>query len=125
MCVRPGPTCADVHDPCEPNRCHPSSQCQVLPEGGYKCECPMGREGRHCDKGNVIKNNVVTSSPSHSEVFLVCFAIFCVCFSSWDVTFSSILSLEGRSNTERERGGSAPSGWEGIGGLVGYRAEVS
>uniref|UniRef100_A0AAQ6ALU0 Agrin n=1 Tax=Amphiprion ocellaris TaxID=80972 RepID=A0AAQ6ALU0_AMPOC len=39
------PTCADVHDPCEPNRCHPSSQCQALPEGGYKCECPMGREG--------------------------------------------------------------------------------
>ncbi|XP_071370679.1 agrin-like, partial [Centroberyx affinis] len=44
------PTCADVHDPCEPNRCHPSSQCQVLPEGGYKCECPMGREGKHCEK---------------------------------------------------------------------------
>ncbi|KAG8002880.1 Agrin [Nibea albiflora] len=45
-----GPTCADVHDPCEPNRCHPSSQCQALPEGGYKCECPMGREGKHCEK---------------------------------------------------------------------------
>uniref|UniRef100_A0A7N6B1A6 Agrin n=1 Tax=Anabas testudineus TaxID=64144 RepID=A0A7N6B1A6_ANATE len=48
VCI--GPTCADVHDPCEPNRCHPSSQCQALPEGGYKCECPMGREGKHCEK---------------------------------------------------------------------------
>lgn len=55
LCVPPGPTCADVHDPCEPNRCHPSSECQALPEGGYKCECPMGREGTHCEKGNVIK----------------------------------------------------------------------
>lgn len=122
MCVCPGPICADVHDPCKPNRCHPSSQCQVLPEGGYKCECPMGREGRHCDQGNAIKNKVVTSSPSHSPLCsLRCFwsaLQFFVSFSSWDVTFSSILILEGRSNTERERGGSAPSGWEGIGGLV-------
>ncbi|CDQ81119.1 unnamed protein product [Oncorhynchus mykiss] len=45
-----GPTCADTHNPCEPNRCHPSSQCQVQPEGGYKCECPMGREGLHCEQ---------------------------------------------------------------------------
>lgn len=53
VCVSLGPTCADVHDPCDPNRCHPSSQCQALPEGGYKCECPMGREGKHCEKGNL------------------------------------------------------------------------
>uniref|UniRef100_A0A8C2BHF8 Agrin n=1 Tax=Cyprinus carpio TaxID=7962 RepID=A0A8C2BHF8_CYPCA len=44
------PTCADAHNPCDPNKCHPSSRCQVLPEGGYKCECPMGREGKHCEK---------------------------------------------------------------------------
>lgn len=56
-----GPTCADVHDPCEPSRCHPSSQCQALPEGGYKCECPMGREGKHCEKGKLSKNGVMPS----------------------------------------------------------------
>uniref|UniRef100_A0A8C8EQQ4 Agrin n=1 Tax=Oncorhynchus tshawytscha TaxID=74940 RepID=A0A8C8EQQ4_ONCTS len=50
---RMSPTCADTHNPCEPNRCHPSSQCQVQPEGGYKCECPMGREGLHCEQGTV------------------------------------------------------------------------
>lgn len=58
VCV--GPTCADVHDPCEPNRCHPSSQCQALPEGGYKCECPMGREGKHCEKGKPSKNPITS-----------------------------------------------------------------
>lgn len=109
MCVRPGPTCADVHDPCEPNRCHPSSQCQVLPEGGYKCECPMGREGKHCDKGNAIKNDVVTSSPRRPLLWsLRCFWSafpFFVSFSSWDATFSSILSLEVRSNIYRAREG--------------------
>uniref|UniRef100_A0AAX7SET4 Agrin n=1 Tax=Astatotilapia calliptera TaxID=8154 RepID=A0AAX7SET4_ASTCA len=53
LCLHPGLTCADVHDPCSPTRCHPSSQCQAQPEGGYKCECPMGREGRHCE--NVVE----------------------------------------------------------------------
>lgn len=56
-----GATCADAHNPCNPNKCHPSSRCQVLPEGGYKCECPMGREGKHCEKGTVLyhsKNTV-------------------------------------------------------------------
>ncbi|MGH0121147.1 UNVERIFIED_CONTAM: hypothetical protein FKN15_046392 [Acipenser sinensis] len=45
-----GPTCADEHNPCDPNKCHSSATCLVLPEGGYKCECPMGREGKHCEK---------------------------------------------------------------------------
>uniref|UniRef100_A0A672LT86 Agrin n=1 Tax=Sinocyclocheilus grahami TaxID=75366 RepID=A0A672LT86_SINGR len=67
-----GPTCADAHNPCDPNKCHPSSRCQVLPEGGYKCECPMGREGKHCEKGTVLHHskNTKTSFMYLIELYL-------------------------------------------------------
>ncbi|KAJ7306392.1 hypothetical protein JRQ81_009738 [Phrynocephalus forsythii] len=35
--------------PATPNPCHISATCLVLPEGGAKCECPMGREGEFCE----------------------------------------------------------------------------
>uniref|UniRef100_A0A6I8NI21 Agrin n=1 Tax=Ornithorhynchus anatinus TaxID=9258 RepID=A0A6I8NI21_ORNAN len=41
----PGPTCADERDPCQPSPCHGAATCLVLPDGGAKCKCPMGREG--------------------------------------------------------------------------------
>uniref|UniRef100_A0A670Z176 Agrin n=1 Tax=Pseudonaja textilis TaxID=8673 RepID=A0A670Z176_PSETE len=45
----PRPTCADERNPCDPNPCHLSATCLVLPEGGSKCECPMGRGGEFCE----------------------------------------------------------------------------
>uniref|UniRef100_F7CAL5 Agrin n=1 Tax=Ornithorhynchus anatinus TaxID=9258 RepID=F7CAL5_ORNAN len=44
----PGPTCADERDPCQPSPCHGAATCLVLPDGGAKCKCPMGREGEFC-----------------------------------------------------------------------------
>lgn len=46
-----GLTCASEKNPCQPNPCHGAAPCRVLPEGGPKCECPLGRGGALCQTG--------------------------------------------------------------------------
>lgn len=48
-----GPVCALRHNPCDTNRhnCSDGATCVPL-ETGYECDCPLGRAGKHCEKGN-------------------------------------------------------------------------
>ncbi|XP_071945465.1 agrin-like isoform X3 [Antedon mediterranea] len=46
-----GPLCGDIFvDPCEGNLCRSGSTCVTLPEGGYRCDCPIGLQGEKCEE---------------------------------------------------------------------------
>ncbi|XP_033113619.1 agrin-like [Anneissia japonica] len=46
-----GPLCGDIFvDPCEGNMCRSGSTCIPLPEGSYRCDCPIGLQGEKCEE---------------------------------------------------------------------------
>lgn len=57
LCVpgRAGPDCSVEKNPCEIANCHPEAHCIAKSRGEFDCDCPWGRHGAKCDKGNCLK----------------------------------------------------------------------
>ena len=47
-----GQLCTDLTSVCDGNHsCIGDSVCVPLSEGGYVCDCPLGKTGEYCDQG--------------------------------------------------------------------------